>query len=251
MIKRLISIGALLLCLVAAQAEVLTLRGGEVVRGRIVFANEEVVVLQDASGARFQYPRAEITQIAEEGVSNTQVTDTEEVTEEVARTKKATLLVEVAGGGVALPGDSLGGGVDVSLAVGSHHLLGRRIFLGGGIAYQHYSLGGSAYHFLPISLMARVPLIEAKHAPMIGVSVGYGIALSRAYTGGLFAGVNIGYFYQISPETALYVGADCRFQQATIEVTETLTDEYEVAHTFSNTTGRNFVSFGLRIGFFF
>ncbi|MCI5682038.1 MAG: hypothetical protein MR293_08735, partial [Bacteroidales bacterium] len=54
---------AVLACAVCAQAEVLTLRTGAIVVGTIVFENEEVVVLKDASGARYQYPREDVLSV--------------------------------------------------------------------------------------------------------------------------------------------------------------------------------------------
>ena len=46
-----------------ARAETLILRTGARVQGEILLQNEEVVIIRDASGARFQYPRAEVVEI--------------------------------------------------------------------------------------------------------------------------------------------------------------------------------------------
>ena len=55
----------ILFCLafVSAHAETLVLRTGTRVQGTIVFQNEEVVILQNSEGARFQYPRADVKEI--------------------------------------------------------------------------------------------------------------------------------------------------------------------------------------------
>lgn len=59
---------------------------------------------------------------------------------------------------------------------------------------------------------------------MAGVALGYGVALSKDYLGGLYAGANIGYCYRISSKSALYIAADVQFQQAKIEAHETIED---------------------------
>ena len=107
-------------------------------------------------------------------------------------------------------------------------------------------MGNDKYAFLPIQLAVRIPFFQQKHSPMAGVALGYGVALSKDYLGGLYAGANIGYCYRISSKSALYIAADVQFQQAKIEAHETIEDA-----SFTNHTGRSFVHTGVRLGFFF
>ena len=234
----------LLLCTVGIQAEVLTLRTGAQVQGTIVFQNEEVIVFKDASGVRFQYPRAEVLSVSNEvAVINQPPADT---VPPVASTKKVSVLLELAGGATFIPSDTIGGHFGANLLVGSHNMLGKRIFLGGGIGYIGEFMREQKYAFLPIQLAVRIPLLQQKHTPVVGVSLGYGVALSKNYLGGLYAEVNLGYCYQISNKSALYIAADVQFQQAKIDVRESIED-----NVFTNHTGRSFVHTGIRLGFFF
>lgn len=260
---RVISLCILLWAVATIQAEVIVLRTGAEIRGTIVFQNDEVVIVKDASGARYQYPRTDIqsitenTKAADNASSGAQESQTVTATEP---SKKVSMLLEVAGGGAAQPKESVGGSVGVGLSVGTHHLLGRRVFLGGGVAYRSLFLGGEHYAFLPLHLDTQVPLINGVHAPLVGASLGYGFALGKEYKGGLSAGVNIGYFYQINSRTALHVSLGVNFQQAKIQTQDTYTHEVTDAETgdttsttysFLNYTGRNLLDFGLRVGVFF
>ena len=235
---------ALLLCTVGIQAEVLALRTGAQVQGTIVFQNEEVIVFKDASGARFQYPRAEVLSVSSE--ENLVVEKQESSPSVASPVKKVSVLLELAGGATFIPADTVGGHFGAALLVGSHDMLGKRIFLGGGVGYLGEFMGNRQYAFLPIQLAVRVPFLQQKHSPIAGVALGYGVALSKDYLGGLYAGANLGYCYRISNKSALYIAADVQFQQARIDIEETVDDT-----AFTNHTGRSFVHTGIRLGFFF
>ena len=61
--RKILAIITLFALCVCAHAETIVLRTGARVKGTIVFQNEEVVIVRDGNGARFQYPRAEVEQI--------------------------------------------------------------------------------------------------------------------------------------------------------------------------------------------
>ncbi len=181
--------------------------------------------------------------------------------------KKVSVAIELAGGAATKPNDeALYGNMSADLLVGSHDLLNRGIFLGGCVGY----LGAlytttqtivttttpivktttTAYTFLPIAIATRIPLLQHKHAPMIGIQLGYGVALSKDYQGGLNAGLNIGYCYRISDRQRLYVAADCQFQQAFINTTEHITDSEGLIHDFTHPAGQCFIHYGIRLGIY-
>ena len=107
-------------------------------------------------------------------------------------------------------------------------------------------MGADKYNFLPIQAAIRMPFTETKHAPVFGIGIGYGIALSKNYVGGLYAGVDLGYRYQLTPKTALGAVFYTQFQQAKMNVTETVEGT-----EFVNNTGRNLISFGAKFTLYF
>ena len=244
---------ALIICFLAAvlcaHAETIVLRTGARVKGTILFENEEVVVVRSEEGARFQYPKTDVEAVlsdeesvkeAEEGVKE------EKPAPEITTPKKASILVEIAGGAAVQPGEAVGGGVSADLLVGSHHIGGRHVFVGGGVGYHGMFFGSEKLNFLPIQVAVRMPLTEAKHAPMFGVGVGYGIALSKEYLGGLYAGADFGYRCQMTPKSAIGVVAFAQFQQAMMPVA-TVLDGLEYAQT----AGRSLVTTGIKLAFYF
>lgn len=179
--------------------------------------------------------------------------------------KKATLAVEVNIGGANIAkARAAGMGYGGHLMIGTHNMLNKGIFLGGSIGYTGQSMHLAAtenaqstttgyatnkdkvdYHFLPIALAARIPLLKAKHSPMIGMDLGYGVALSKEYIGGMYSGLNIGYKYCMNQKQSLYIAANCSFQQAFIQSTETIE-----GNTYSIKNGQCLIQYGLKVSVF-
>lgn len=241
--KTIFAILFLTTCLMCARAETLILRTGARVQGEILLQNEEVVIIRDASGARFQYPRAEVVEIiaAEEAQEEKPI----EKPIEVSTQKKATVLLEAAAGVAVLPQDTIGAAVSIDMLVGSHQIANKHLFIGAGVGFHGFYLAEEKYNFMPIEVALRMPLLEQKHAPMFGMALGYGIALSKKSVGGIYAGVDFGYRYTIDTKSALVMALYAQFQQARL-----LTNETIEGNMFSHMTGRNLVAVGLKIAIY-
>lgn len=274
-LRRLIFL-CLLLCTMAVRADIIVLQSGKEIHGTIVFQNEEVLVIKTSSGNRYQYPATEVKTIRKDSTApqgdksqpNEIGTKGIHTTEDATSTpNKVTVAVEIAGGAANKPEDTQTyGNMSANLLVGSRDLLGRGIFLGGSVGYigalyttteivpttttPIVKKTPTAYSFLPITLAARIPLLPYQHAPMIGMQVGYGIALSKDYQGGLNAGLSLGYCYRISNRQRLYVTADCQFQQAFVHTTESITDSDGLTHDFTHSAGQCFIHYGIRLGIY-
>lgn len=251
MLKRLTIFFLIFAFATCAYADTIVLRTGARVKGEIVFQNEEVIIFRDASGARSQYPRSEVLEIVEdEAVAESQK---EEDSQPEMPLKKASILLELAGGTAIQPKETVGGMFSVDFLVGSHHIGERHIFAGAGLGYHGLFLGTEKYNFLPIQAAVRMPLLEQKHAPVFGVSLGYGIALSKNYLGGLYAELDLGYRCQLNPKTALALTAFAQFQQARVKATEHIITPEDPSQSlpFTNTTGRSLVSAGIKLSLYF
>lgn len=244
MTKKLSIIAFVLLCALCAHAETLVLRTGARVKGSIVFQNDEVVILRNAEGARFQYPRAEVQEILTVETEEEETAQAEE--DNIGTSKKVSIALELGGGAACIPNGACGGGFSVDFLVGTHHIGDRHLFVGAGLGYHGMFIKGATYNFLPIQVAIRLPLIEQKHAPVFGLALGYGVALSKDYKGGIYAGLDFGYRCQINEKTAIALVASAQFQQAKMSVTETIE-----GNTFTNYTGRFLVSPELKFVVFF
>lgn len=230
-----------------AHAQTIILRTGARVKGEIVFQNEEVVIVRDAeTGGRIQYPRADVEAIlSDEESEQSELNDQLAEEPEITTTKKASILVEVAGGAAVIPNKVAGGAASVDLLVGTHHIGDRHLFVGGGIGYHGLFMGAEKYNFLPIQVALRMPFVEAKHAPVFGFSAGYGVALSKDYLGGIYAGADLGYRCQLNTKTAISLVVFAQFQQAIVSTTTVI----EEIH-YTNKTGCNIVTTGLKLAIY-
>ena len=229
-----------------AHAETILLRTGARVKGTIVFQNEEVVIVKDMQGARFQYPRTDVADILADDADLPEVQQTEvQADEEIKTTKKVSALLEISGGSAYVPGIGSGASMAVDLIVGSHHIGSRHLLIGGGLGYHGVFLK-EQYNFLPVQVALRMPLTEKKHAPAFGVALGYGVALSKNYLGGLYTGLDFGYRCQVNKRTAIGAMFYAQFQQAKVNVTETVEDV-----DFVHKAGRNFITYGAKFTLYF
>ncbi len=225
----------LFICLLGAgclSAETrITLRSGETITGTVVFQNEDVIVIKNVKGNRFQYPMAEVTKVEEE-VAETVVADTKKT-----KAKKVGGILQVNGGAMcdtALPSDRWGGVLGGHLLIGANDLLQKKIFLGGGIGYQALILHDAVYSILPIQVHTIVPLLHGKHAPFLGLGVGYGISLNKDTEGGLFASADFGWRVQTGTHSALLLSLHANFQQLLSEWEDTIDNKIfinETTHT--------------------
>ena len=174
--KKYLYIALLLLAsTLCAHAETILLRTGARVKGEIVFQNEEVVIVRDAEGKRFQYLRSDVEEVLADDPAEV-AAEASEKEQELLTPKKASILLELAGGAAVQPQEYAGGTFSIDLLVGSHHIGDRHLFVGGGLGYHGLFLNGEKLNFLPIQAAIRMPFTETKHAPVFGLGLGYGIA---------------------------------------------------------------------------
>ena len=244
-------------------AEVIRLKSGKTIEGTILFENDEVVVIRDASGARYQYPKSEL--IDDSTIDDLQSSDKSKIQEDnetkeklqqetVNTGRKVAMGISVFGGGMAMPGGVtsepvsttlLGGHAGAEVLVGTSNLFQRRIFLGGSIGYQAYMPGGQLWSFLPIKLRAEVPLTLKKHAPLLGMGMGYGIGLQNV-KGGFCADVEFGWRCSYSRKGAIFMGVFADFEGAEITLTETVSDKDYTSQAY-----RNLCGFGAKMALYF
>ena len=238
----------IVLCLLSlpyAHAETILLHTGARVKGTILFQNEEVVIVRDEAGQRFQYLRTDVAEILADDAEEAEPVDIE-AEPEITTSKKASILLEVAGGAAVNPNEAAGGAASVDLLVGSHHIGDRHLFIGGGLGYHGLFIGAEKYNFLPFQVALRMPFVEQKHAPVFGAALGYGVALSKEYQGGIYAGLDLGYRCQLNEKTAVAVLAYTQFQQAKVQTVTTIE-----GINYTNLTGRNLVAAGVKLALYF
>ena len=74
--------------LLCAHAETIILRTGARVKGTVVFQNEEVVIVRNEEGKRFQYMRSDVEEILSDEEAVEEEAKTEETEAEITTSKK-------------------------------------------------------------------------------------------------------------------------------------------------------------------
>lgn len=221
-----------------SMAEVIVLNTGLRIQGEIILQNEEVVIIKKKDGTRFQYPRSEVASIQEENTTHI----VKEENNEKLIIRPVAVRVQANGGAVYLPTQGWGGQIGADLQLGSRAIAGKPIFVGGGIGFRTKILPEYTYTFIPLQLAVYTPLTTKKHAPYVGMSIGYGFSTDKINKGGICLKTSIGWTYHINDHTSILLGCFAEWQQAKIQTTELINNQ-----NYINNIGCNFVSLGANV----
>lgn len=225
----------------AADLVAVNLTNGSQVYGELIFENDDVVVLRDQQGRRFQYPKLDVQNIQRQATLSTENVQDVVKAEEP---KKVAIRVLAGAGAVTLPKQAWGTDLSAEFQIGTYDLGHRHIFLGGSIGY-HGVLLAQTYSYIPIQVVTSIPLLSGRHSPSVGFGLGYGVSAHHT-RGGLCAGVDIDYRYAFGSTSALMVGIYSRFQQ------DNLTTYPEVYGTsYRLESGHSLVSVGAHFAIIF
>ena len=226
-------------------------RSGRVVVGEIVLRNEDVVVVTDSYGARFQFPMTDIIEITEiveqQPADGSQASDVgSRKSRSVTNIKRTSLGVRAAGGLVSVDGKT-GGAVAADFRLGANNIANRRIFLGGQVGYRALMVEQKVLSVIPIDAVLELPMTETDHAPMIGANIGYGIGVGDI-RGGVNAGLTLAYRYHFSRTGCMHAGIGAEVQQFTFAPHNVTVDTNQ---TFTSTGGRTAVMGLITLGVLF
>ena len=219
--KSLVIIVSLLLCCFCVQAEVVVLlNSGAQFTGTIENQNDDVVVILTRQGKRYQFPKSDISKM----------TEIEVVAEQKVERHRGNFAIRFhLEGACSALNKSHGGSHGGGLVLGASNLFNRRIFMGGGIGIDYYSVGKKAL-FLPLTFSLDIPFMIADDTPYVGFEAGYGFALKKAVqkssagvTRGGFKGcVSIGWQHRFNNRTSTLLALFAGMQHALLTATESV-----------------------------
>ena len=240
--KRLLHLWILLtICLISTQAEVVVLRSGQQIKGEILLNNDEVVILRQKNGLRYQYPKIEVVAIQEE----MEETTTEE-NSNIIRQKNIAIRAAIAGGTTYMPHIGWGGTMEAHLMMGTQRIFGQPFFLGGSTGYRGVFYSDNNYLWIPLQLVLQYPIAYRStmhHRPFLGASFGYSFATNKQWGGGLCTGIDFGWWYQINTISNLSISLTAQWQQTQIYIKETIN-----CIDYTNHIGCNLLSIGIKVG---
>ena len=224
----------------------LVFRSGRVVVGEIVMQNDDVVIVKDANGARFQYPRTDIVEITAVKDDEPKQEDKETNSRSVSNVKKTSLGFRLASGVTNINGQ-VGAAEAVDFMLGANNVGNRRIFLGGAVGYRALIAGGKVYSVIPIDVAMELPVLTGKHTPMIGAAIGYGIGIGQI-RGGVNAGLSLAYRLNFCRTGSFHIGIQTEVQQMAKFYHK---EEAAAGQWFDADNGRTAVSGMLTLGVLF
>ena len=252
--KRFIGILLIWMTLISSvYAELVVLRSGKTVKGEILLHNEEVVIIRQKDGSRFQFPMQEVLSISAELPPKRQSS-----TNRIAEDKKVACHFAVAGGTAYTP-NGWGGYINPTVFVGTHTLRHLPIAVGGTVGYHGVFAQGNAYSWIP--LQASIYLSPTVNSQLSTVncqlstvncqlstvncqlSIGYAFALSQDYTGGICAGMEIGWSHAIGNTSSIFMALTAQSLQTRMQVVETVN-----GNSYRNFRGCTLVSLGMKLG---
>ena len=244
--KRFIGILLIWMTLISSvYAELVVLRSGKTVKGEILLHNEEVVIIRQKDGSRFQFPMQEVLSISAELPPKRQSS-----TNRIAEDKKVACHFAVAGGTAYTP-NGWGGYINPTVFVGTHTLRNLPIAVGGTIGYHGVFAQGNAYSWIPLQASIHLSPLTSHLSPLTShlsplafrLSIGYAFALSQDYTGGICAGMEIGWSHAIGNTSSIFLALNAQALQTRMHVTETVN-----GNSYRNFRGCTLVSLGMKLG---
>lgn len=203
-----------------SHVDVITLKNGDIYRGKIVLQTDDIIIFKTADGRRYQFQIHEIKEIGK----GTVVGKTEEDLGEQAKGNFGTML-DVNGGFAFAPAIQIGSSpiMNVSFALGSRKAFATNAFVGIGAGYETI-FGSEAINnlsYLPLFLQTQIPLDNKKINPAIVSKAGYKFALNNRYKGGVFFNLSGGLDYNVTKNFSFFVGLFGQIQKISGTVIET------------------------------
>ncbi|HHT21776.1 MAG TPA: hypothetical protein GXZ87_00470 [Bacteroidales bacterium] len=191
--------------------DVILLKSGEKVQGKIISQTDKVLTLKTDDGKRFQFQLSEIVSIEQE-----ETTRKPEV-KPTQHQGNFTGIIEINGGVASAKATPIPASpaMAVSLAFGSKNAFGSNGFLGLGVGYETSLAKNNSNKltFLPVFILLQKTFTTNKTAPFIASHVGYTFKLNENYGGGAYFKLSGGVNFQIAEKTAFNIGLFGKIQQ--------------------------------------
>ncbi len=241
---------ALLLCLLlsiltltaqeSAGISKITLKNGTEFTGRIILRNDEIIMLKDNSGARFQIAVSEIDKIATVSVitGNLSAIGNDAINEEFVPNENFCGHLELSTStATARKAFENNAATQASLVFGNKKAFGKDLFVGLGAGYLWVS--ESNLRLIPAILKIQANTSKNRTSPFVGFESGYAFAANKSYGGGPFAKAAVGVNYRISNKTAIFAGISAAIFSFSGQLSETTPNG---VFAFDGTTSLNVFS---------
>lgn len=196
----------------------ITLKNGAVFVGEVILKNDELIMLKDNTGARFQFALSEIEK-------------TETATIEPTNTTKPTV-VDIAsndnfcgqfelsqGNASARKAFEFKSITQVALAFGNRKSFGKDLFVGLGAGYLR--IGDVNLSLIPATFKIQTYTTKNRTSPFVGFESGYAFSTSKNVKGGPFAKISAGVNHRLNFKSTIYAGISAAVYSISSRLSET------------------------------
>lgn len=190
----------------------ITLKTGESYCGKIQAENEQIVMLETATGERIQIRKTEIagTEPCASAVGDTTPPNNADETAGTTDGNKFNMMLDLSGGG-SFARNSYGWApaLQGTLTFGVRDVLLPNTFMGVGTGYAMCFAGKSPEEFIgliPVFARLQGTIGQRTTAPYVELDAGYGFSLRSDIKGGMMLKLSLGVTHRFSSRTAVYAG---------------------------------------------
>ena len=201
-----------------------TLKTGTVFVGEIIVKNNEVVMLKDSTGARFQFQPSEVVLVETFVPSKTDSDLQQSSTEPNAPLNtNFSARFEIVSAAVSMQNeDNAKLLTQFLLSFGNKKVLGKDIYVGLGAGFL--TVNNSNINLLPIYLKVQATTNKNRTSPFWGVESGYTFSVNNYFKGGAYTSVSAGVNYKVNYKTSIYAGVFGAVYSIKGRLTESITE---------------------------
>lgn len=178
----------------------ITMNTGKAIDGIIKLENDDVILLVNDKGERYQLQKSSIASIGEP-------TDNEPVETSQDRGKPFGMTIQASAGGAWAANEKYTN-VDADLIMGHRLLLNGAMFLGAGVGYHGLLNKARKWHFLPLYVHMKYTFLpDRKNSPLVSASAGYAFCLTKDVKGGAFGDIALMFHHKIGTRGGINIGA--------------------------------------------
>ena len=221
----------------------ITLKSGAVFVGELILKNDELIMLKDNTGARFQFLVSEIDKI--EKATTEPITTTKQAPIETSRNENFCGHIELSfGNASARKAFGSSSATQLGLTFGNRKSFGKDLYIGIGAGY--FRIADANLGLIPATLKIQTYTSKNRTSPFVGFESGYAFSATKNYSGGPFAKISLGINHRLNYKSAIYAGISAGVYSISGQLTETTQNGN---FTFVGTTTCNIL--GLKVGFQF
>jgi len=198
----------------------ITLKSGAEFVGVIILKNDELIMLRDNAGARFQFALTEVDKI--ETAAKTLSDSTSAIPSEIegATANQFCGQLELSiGNALARKAFDFASITQAELSFGNRKAFGKDLFVGVGAGYIW--LADADLGLVPATLKIQMYTSKNRTSPFLGFESGYAFSTTKNTSGGAFAKISAGVNHRLNYKLAIYAGISAAVYGISSKLTET------------------------------